>query len=388
MRACFISLFFLVCFSGLAGQEFRLNNSWLEVWAGPGDPLYTTYTAAIDRSRLYGDQGYKMDYFSGSEPLNYSTDRAGRIYTVWKIDKLVVNRMDHYSSKPRVYASFPDMALLTYSPMEGILVEETFWVYSSRVAMVRQKITNQSAIPHLVEAYPVLELGNQLLQPVDSLQGSGMVVHRQESLKRLISNMYPNAGYPEEIRDLILAPGNYSWGSYTGGIAQFYEYMKTDFYAEDFKNDRLNRQLNPNADCVALHRQFQLAPGESAEMVWFRGVQPQAEELDGLLKEVKSIDRHLVINGIRENEQLFASVPVLSFDNPADKLIYLSGFNLARGCMLPPTGQAAHNFYVFSREPKWGWGHGHQVLHESLSMLSYALLDPESAEGSQRIYMV
>nr|MBP6978349.1 hypothetical protein [Lentimicrobiaceae bacterium] len=39
------------------------------------------------------------------------------------------------------------------------------------------------------------------------------------------------------------------------------------------------------------------------------------------------------------------------------------------------------------REPLWGWGHGHQVLHESLSMLAYVYLDPASAEGSQRVYM-
>jgi glycogen debranching enzyme len=55
--------------------------------------------------------------------------------------------------------------------------------------------------------------------------------------------------------------------------------------------------------------------------------------------------------------------------------------------MLPASGKAGQNFYVFSRNPLWGWGHGHQVLHESLSMLAYVYLDPVSAQGSQRIYM-
>lgn len=55
--------------------------------------------------------------------------------------------------------------------------------------------------------------------------------------------------------------------------------------------------------------------------------------------------------------------------------------------MLPPAEQTTHNFYVFSRNPLWGWGHGHQVLHESLSMMAYAYLDPESAQESQRVYM-
>jgi len=55
--------------------------------------------------------------------------------------------------------------------------------------------------------------------------------------------------------------------------------------------------------------------------------------------------------------------------------------------MLPPEGATTHNYYVFSRNPLWGWGHGHQVLHESLSMLAYAYFDPVSAMESQRVYM-
>ena len=51
---------------------------------------------------------------------------------------------------------------------------------------------------------------------------------------------------------------------------------------------------------------------------------------------------------------------------------------LARQCMLPAEGRARYNYYVFSREPTWGWGHDGQVFHESLSMLPYALFDPRT----------
>lgn len=54
--------------------------------------------------------------------------------------------------------------------------------------------------------------------------------------------------------------------------------------------------------------------------------------------------------------------------------------------MLPPEGDCSFNYYVFSREPTWGWGHGGQVFHESLTMLAYAYLDPQSAMNSQRVY--
>ena len=65
----------------------------------------------------------------------------------------------------------------------------------------------------------------------------------------------------------------------------------------------------------------------------------------------------------------------------------MSAFNLVRGCFYPPAEKTKNNFYVFSRNPLWGWGHGHQVLHESLSMLAYSYLDPISAQGSQSVYM-
>jgi len=55
--------------------------------------------------------------------------------------------------------------------------------------------------------------------------------------------------------------------------------------------------------------------------------------------------------------------------------------------MYPPAGKTNYNSYAFSRNPLWGWGHVHQVLHESLSMLAYVYMDPQSAQGSQRVYM-
>jgi len=57
-----------------------------------------------------------------------------------------------------------------------------------------------------------------------------------------------------------------------------------------------------------------------------------------------------------------------------------------RQCMMPPEGKCTDNYYVFSREPKWGWGYGGQVFHESLSMLAYAYMDPTGAMNSQRVY--
>ncbi len=59
---------------------------------------------------------------------------------------------------------------------------------------------------------------------------------------------------------------------------------------------------------------------------------------------------------------------------------------MMRQVFYPPEGNLKHNYYVFSREPQWGWGHGGQVFHESIAMLAYAYIDPVSAMNSQRVF--
>jgi hypothetical protein len=88
----------------------------------------------------------------------------------------------------------------------------------------------------------------------------------------------------------------------------------------------------------------------------------------------------------REEEAIFERTPRLALD-PRRDLVYRGALALARQSMLPPEGRTKFNYYVFSREPTWSWGHDGQVFHESLSMLAYAHLDPESAMDSQRVFM-
>ncbi|MFC4873013.1 amylo-alpha-1,6-glucosidase [Negadavirga shengliensis] len=78
-------------------------------------------------------------------------------------------------------------------------------------------------------------------------------------------------------------------------------------------------------------------------------------------------------------------VPSPQFDkNKA--LLYWSAWNMMKQVFYPPEGASSYNYYVFSREPVWGWGHGGQVFHESITMLAYAYLDPNGAMDSQRVY--
>ncbi len=366
----------------------RQSGDYLRIHAKADDPLYTTYTASMERSRLYGDKGYKMDYYSDCRPLNYASDQAGRMFSLLKVDQVVVRNTGEYHRKPVVHYSFPDMVILEYQPFEGIQVEETFLVYSSRCALADMKIRNLSPVPHQVEVYPVIELGNDSLQVLqfDPVH-NGYQLYHYESPIRLISNLRVSYGYPTHMNDLFAMSDTVrSYGGYEGTMDDFYNIIKTDFYSEN-RPDTLNNVKSGYTDFVALHARLTLKPGETGQVRYIRGMQGQEENTDDLKAEVEMLKKIDLAPFFSKNAELFSRIPEIPFWDEADKLVYLGAFNLVRGCMYPPSGQTKNNFYAFSREPLWGWGHGHQVLHESLSMLAYAYLDPASAEGSQRVYM-
>ncbi|MCK4570169.1 MAG: hypothetical protein KAT76_07750 [Bacteroidales bacterium] len=369
-------------------QELNITDPWLVINAEADDPLYTTYTAAMERSRLYGDKGYKMNYWSTEKPLSYASDKSGSMYCIWKINEVVVDKIPEYYKAPVVVASFPDMALSHYQPWPGLDVQECFMVYSSKIALVDMHITNHSAEQMNIEIYPVIEFDKDSLCLDDyDKENDALIANHYESPKRLISNLYAAGGYPKHWRDVFACNTDlYSYGAYKGPPGAFYDIIKTDFYADD-RNDKLNMSDNDCVRYIALHAKLNLAPGESASVRYLRGMQSLDEDDASLVQginEVKSMDLQAFLD---QNIYLYESVPRFPAMSHEEKTMYIGAFNLARGCMLPPSGETSHNFYVFSREPLWGWGHGHQVLHESLSMLAYAFLDAGSAQGSQRVYM-
>jgi hypothetical protein len=90
---------------------------------------------------------------------------------------------------------------------------------------------------------------------------------------------------------------------------------------------------------------------------------------------------------LEENQKLFKQITQMgTFDEREKRLLFVSANNLMRQVFYPPEAKSSYNYYVFSREPVWGWGHGGQVFHESITMLAYAYIDPVSAMNSQRVY--
>ena len=340
MKNSFLGCMFLLLFSfgSNYGQSFKVSDSYLTFKAKQNDPLFTTYTAAMERSRLYGDKGYKMDYYSDCSPITYSGDQAGRFYCVWKVDQVAIMSTSEYFEKPVVTSSFPDMAVLEHQPFKGIKVQETFFVYSSSIAVVNLQIKNIDSINHDVELYPVLELGNDslLIKSYDE-KYHGYITNHHESKYRLISSLYKNAPYPTETRDYFTAGfAPYSYGGYYEGLEQFYNTIKTDWYAEN-RNDSLNHKKEGYVNFVALHGKFSLKPGEEVNVRYFRGWQDQKESLESLQNEIEKLKTESLQKYVDDNVKLFSRIPRIDFKTQDEKLVYLGAFNLVRGCMLPPT---------------------------------------------------
>jgi hypothetical protein len=304
---------FMLIYLAIQAQPVLINDPYLTLAGAPGDPVYTTYTAPMARSRLYGDKGYKLTYSSAALPHHYESDKSGKIFCLWKVNQVVVPNTLEYFSPPSVEASFPDMVVLNYEPWPGIKVQETFIVYSSKIAMARLWITNTSRLEQEIELYPVLLFDKDSLY-INTYAGNAYFLNHYESRKRLISNLYAKGGYPTHWQDIFTGSfDNYSYGGYKTGMSGFYDIIKTDFYAGD-RTDSLNGAINEHVRFVALHARFSLLPGESRDMRYFRVMMEATEDTDEL-RELDLLKLIPVQQFIDDNVRLYKPVPRIQFRN-------------------------------------------------------------------------
>ncbi|HEY9164958.1 MAG TPA: trehalase family glycosidase [Candidatus Kryptonia bacterium] len=375
--------------SKVAFGQTEVTDGYLRIDAGAGDPLFTTYAASMSRSRLYGDKAYFMDYFSSDEPVSYSSQYAGELSLLWRVNDIVIGHTGDFAVRPRVVASFPDMAILKYQPFANLEVTETFLVYSSSTVIIDVRVRNGGSVPFHVSVYPVLRhvYDSLLVSEFDSTNYGYRLSH-YESLERLHSNLYPAAGYPTQFKDFLgldSMPGSY--GGYPGeSIVDFTEHIRLS-NENDTPVYGLNQRKSGYIKLAALEKDFDIAPEQFTEFRVIRVSEP-ASVADSIVSSDTRVGMNVDIKKMEvADEEIFKTVPKPAFMTADEKLIYLGALNLVRECMLPPEGKTKFNYYVFSRNPIWGWGHGHQVMHESLSMIPYSLMDSRSAEESQEIFV-
>lgn len=155
-----------------------------------------------------------------------------------------------------------------------------------------------------------------------------------------------------------------------------------DFIATGEKRDKPLENLR----IVGFRNKLALQPGKTEKIRFLRTTLKKTENHDSIYQVAASLLDLDIHHFIQHNNDLLKKVRHNGFSDPRQEALYWSCVNMMRQQFYPPEAKSDYNYYVFSREPTWGWGHGGQVFHESIVMLAYANVDPVGAMNSQRVY--
>ena len=287
---------YLLCFAAFLFQSalirgaVKINNDYLIINAKANDPLFTTYAAAMERSRFFADKAYFLDYFSPDKPITYSSQYAGELAIIWKINNIVISKKKDFAKPPVVTASFPDMAIMEYEPFEGLHVQETFFVYSSGAAIINLNIENRSSVEYDCFLYPLLHLSNDSLKIIRfDPDNNGYIFTHYESTHRLHSDLYPGRGYPTHFRNLLASdklPDSY--GGYNGCTIQDFYFAAKRFSKIHEYVKKLNQKASGFVQIVSLQRHFLFQPGKKVSVRFVRGVQDSRKPESELFSDVKA----------------------------------------------------------------------------------------------------
>jgi hypothetical protein len=349
------------------------------------DPVYTTYAAALNRSEYIVNQGYQFVWFDPAKGLNFEVKQAGNWGLAFKADGKVVTKLEQFYQKPVITASYSDLVKYYYYPFKNIKVETFFLVYSSRIAVRDIKVTNESSFDYEFSLFPYLSIIDKKFTEIKQSENiNGISFQHKESPDSWMKEH--NIPFQENLVNVFVIDSQPdSWGSYDG-LSLGRDTSKTLLF-NNLKSPSLNETLTDEANVIALQKNYNLKPGETVTVRVIRGIAEAEKDPADLISFTTNFMKEDLNKYLKEDEKLYSRIPELRFDNEEHESLYWNAFNLIRQCMLPPEGKSSYNYYVFSREPRWGWGYGGQVFHESLVMLAYAFMDPESAMNSQRVYI-
>jgi Trehalase len=345
--------------------------------AGPGDPVFTTYAAPLSRSRYLVDEGWHLRFYDSSKPLALTSDSAGEWGLGFELDGVVAYRTGDYARLPEIRQSYASLARFAFEPFHQVAVDATFAAYSSRESLLALALTNESDRPKKLRVFTfALSPGAGFSRASLIESGDGLVFGHREPPEAISESPPPE--YDGVLQDLLLVDGKaYSFGGYAGGESAMLGEIDRGLQSGDFSSE---------AGALLLVAELSLAPGASKPFRLVRAVAPASESRDSMIDAARRALSVATEDLEHEEAALLARAPRLALDSRME-LIYRGALSLARQSMLPPEGRTRFNYYVFSREPTWSWGHDGQVFHESLSMLAYAYFDPVSAMDSQRVFV-
>ena len=339
------------------------------------DAIFSTYAAPLSRSAYKIDQGYHLVWYRSQDPVIFKSEKGGSLGLAFKLNDDYRNRLYQFYAEPVITATYSDMVKFYYYPFQNVRVNVFFAVYSSSLTIIQTEIINEGNTAIDLGIYPYYSHGNRQIdniQMVDSQAFGFEFVNERDSWMNnhdipLIENLKSIYFIDNQIHEK--------------GV---YESEKSFLNQINDLKDHVDQSVGK---FLVFGKDLFLNPGEKKSIRIVRGIGDAQESYSQLFTKSRKMVEINLENIIRDNEKTYSKIPVLNFSNKDYENLYWNAFSLIRQCIMPPEGASSYNYYVFSREPKWGWGYGGQVFHESLVMLAYAYMDSESAMNSQRVYM-
>jgi len=371
----------VILFSSISinAQHFLSNLN-----ATKDSPVYTAYASATERTNYKLDQGYSLSWFDPEKGIGFESKDGGNIYYAFKSGSSVRYLLKEFYKEPVITASYSDLVKFNFYPLKNVRVEAMFVVYSSQFTVHSLKITNESNRNIDLTVYPHFEL--RTISKLDYTSKDYLFIfnHKKNRDGWMKEHSIPYIENLKSIFSFSESPDNY--GSY-----RYLQHKTADtsqVLQKSFWLKTLNNSVSKNnVSVIAFQKSIHLVPGQSKELRIVRGLKEEgnnSDQLSVISDRLMKVDLERMIS---ENEKLYSKIPVIKFSDKNKEILYWNAFSLIRQCMMKAEGESNYNYYVFSREPKWGWGYGGQVFHESLVMLAYAFMDPVGAMNSQRVYM-
>jgi hypothetical protein len=376
----------LVCFAcaALNAQPQDLPLAHLKL--GPDDPLYTTYAAPLARSEYFYDQAYFLQYADPAAGIEYQNQTAGSFGLGWRLGGQNASATHNFAKPAIVHRSYTDLVELEYWPFKAIEVRETFDVYSSRMAIIDVQVSNHDTEAQTLTSYVLYHRDAPVADA--QIQQHSVVFSHTVDPKKTLSEVEHHEFDPE-FTDLLMSSVPPEHWTGAASFPQLLDKLRASGPLDD--------QLTSTPSALALQWSFTIPAGATAQFRVIRGAQPSMESVAEFLPSAQHLLQLPLAPVIAASEQQYSHVPracaqpqqthCVRFADRDWELAYWSALTQVRQQMLPPEGDAHFNYYLFSREPTWSWGHDGQVFHESIVMQAYALMDPRSAEDSQRVFI-
>jgi hypothetical protein len=377
---------------GLLSGQFLSNLD-----ATKADALFTTYAAPQSRSSYTIDQGYQFlwnDEDNGSECISQNGLNFGLAFLQGKELRFRLNEMYR---EPVITISYSDLVSYYYYPFSDIRVEVLFDVYSSKEAIADIRIRNEGTFPAEINVAPYLyypsgDTVNDIVHespfdfysfPVKKNRDTWMKEHSIPLVEELQGSMASDIRFDSTL-SFVTAKGK----ALVQNRHDPFQTLKDQLH----KNKRAETAVKG----LICSRGFRIYPNDQVHFRMVFGTEDKKIRIPDLARKIQPLFNVDLKELISDDEKAYEKIPLPSllqdivtqreFNDRDLTYLYWSCFSLLRQCMMPPEGECRNNYYVFSREPKWGWGYGGQVFHESLSMLAYVYMDPPGAMNSQRVY--